>query len=199
MSLREEIEKQQYDSRMAKWWDLVASGETTWFGIGADGGLQFEDRWCVLDDDELKRSILSEPHNTPYSVHPDSRSKAEFAKAYRRNMLKLHGIPKDIVSDRDSRFISMFWQELQESLGTKLKMSTTFYPATNGQTDIGIAPFEALYGRKCRNPICWDDSAERRIVGLDMVQAMIEKVQVIRHKMKAAQYRQKSYADLRRS
>ncbi|XP_074300648.1 uncharacterized protein LOC141631947 [Silene latifolia] len=62
-----------------------------------------------------------------------------------------------------------------------------------------MAPFEALYGRKYRSPICWDDSAERRILGPDMVQEMIEQVQVIRQKMKAAQDRQKSYANLRRS
>ena len=52
-----------------------------------------------------------------------------------------------------------------------------------------MAPFEALYGRKCRSPICWDDGLERIILGSEMVQDMIDKVTVIRGKMKAAQDR----------
>ncbi|XP_074298386.1 uncharacterized protein LOC141629256 [Silene latifolia] len=62
-------------------------------------------------------------------------------------------------------------------------------------TSIGMAPFEALYGRRCRCPICWDDSAEAVIVRLEMFQEMIEQVKLIRQKMKAAQDLQKSYAD----
>ncbi|KAK9757113.1 hypothetical protein RND81_01G140700 [Saponaria officinalis] len=63
---------------------------------------------------------------------------------------------------------------------------------------IGMAPYEALYGRKCRSPICWDNSTETMIVGPQMVQDMVEQVRVIRQKMRAAQDRQKSYADLHR-
>ncbi|XP_074297933.1 uncharacterized protein LOC141628734 [Silene latifolia] len=63
-------EKQQYGSRIAKWWALAANGETTWLGLDTDASLYFEGCWCVPDDEELQRSILSEAHNTPYSVHP---------------------------------------------------------------------------------------------------------------------------------
>ncbi|XP_074292294.1 uncharacterized protein LOC141619169 [Silene latifolia] len=61
-----------------------------------------------------------------------------------------------------------------------------------------MAPFEALYGRKCRSPICWDDSTEAVLLGPQMIQDMVDKVRVIREKIRAAQDRQKSYADLRR-
>ena len=40
----------------------------------------------------------------------------------------------------------------------------------NFQTSIGMAPYEALYGRKCRSPIYWDDMGERKLLGLDLVQ-----------------------------
>ena len=63
---------------------------------------------------------------------------------------------------------------------------------------IQMAPFEALYGRKCRSPICWDDGLERVIVGPELVEEMVEQVRIIRGRMKAAQDRQKSYADLKR-
>ena len=63
---------------------------------------------------------------------------------------------------------------------------------------IGMAPFEALYGRKCRSPICWDDSSEAVMLGPQFVQDMIDDIKKIRGKMQAAQDRQKSYADLDR-
>ncbi|XP_074283114.1 uncharacterized protein LOC141607657 [Silene latifolia] len=62
-----------------------------------------------------------------------------------------------------------------------------------------MAPFEALYGRKCRSLICWDDSTEAVLLGPQMIQDMIDQVCAIREKMRAAQDREKTYADLRRS
>jgi regulator of PEP synthase PpsR (kinase-PPPase family) len=60
-----------------------------------------------------------------------------------------------------------------------------------------MAPYEALYGRKCRSPLYWDKLGERRILGLDIVQDTIDKVALIRRRLSAAQDRQKSYADMR--
>ncbi|XP_061375380.1 uncharacterized protein LOC133317529 [Gastrolobium bilobum] len=61
-----------------------------------------------------------------------------------------------------------------------------------------MAPYEALYGRRCRSPLCWNDFREDGIVGPDMIQESREQVKVIQEKMKTAQDRQKSYADQRR-
>ena len=58
-----------------------------------------------------------------------------------------------------------------------------------------MAPYEALYGRKCRSPICWDVEGLRQIKGPDLIQKTVEKVQVVKKCLKAAQDRQKSYAD----
>jgi hypothetical protein len=66
------------------------------------------------------------------------------------------------------------------------------------QASIGMAPYEALYGRKCRTPICWDEIGERKLLGPKMVQITTDKVRVIRQRMKEAQDRQKSYSDNRR-
>ena len=57
----------------------------------------------------------------------------------------------------------------------------------NFQTSIGMAPYEALYGRKCRSPICWDDVGERKLFGPELVQVTMEKILLIRERLKTAQ------------
>jgi hypothetical protein len=66
------------------------------------------------------------------------------------------------------------------------------------QTSLNIAPFEALYGCRCRNPLDWSQTGEHKIFGLDLVTEAEEKVKTIQNNLKAAQARQKSYADIRR-
>ena len=65
------------------------------------------------------------------------------------------------------------------------------------QATIGMAPYEALYSRKCRSPIHWDEMVERRHLGLELIIVSFEAVEQIRQRMQAAQSRQKSYADKR--
>ncbi|GKG05489.1 hypothetical protein Tco_0325575, partial [Tanacetum coccineum] len=60
------------------------------------------------------------------------------------------------------------------------------------------APFEALYGRKCRLPVCWTEVGEAQILDPELIQETIEKIIQIKQRMHAARDRQKSYADLKR-
>lgn len=161
----------------------------------------------------------------------------QLADAYVREIVRLHGVTKDIISDRDPRFLSNFWGTFQKAFGTILKFSTAFHPATDGQTErtiqtledmlracvmdfggswderlpmiefsynnsyhasIGMAPYEALYGRKCRSPLCWSDISESLTLGPEMIEETIRQVRLIQENMKAAQDRQKSYADQNR-
>ena len=161
----------------------------------------------------------------------------KLAKLYVDEIISRHGVPLSIVSDRDSRFTSNFWNGLQTELGTRLKLSTAYHPQTDGQSErtiqtledmlrscvidfggswdshlplvefaynnsyhssIGMAPFEALYGRKCRTPVCCLEVEEKQIVGPEIVQETTDKVKVTRERLKAAQDRQNSYADKKR-
>ncbi|PWA68100.1 reverse transcriptase domain-containing protein [Artemisia annua] len=110
------------------------------------------------------------------------------AQLYIKEIVSRHGVPISIISDRDSCFTSHFWESLQKALGTKLDMSTA----------IKAAPFEALYGRKCRSPVCWAEVGEVQLTGPDLVHETMEKIVQIKQRLQAARDRQKSYADLKR-
>ncbi|GJZ25981.1 putative reverse transcriptase domain-containing protein [Tanacetum coccineum] len=63
---------------------------------------------------------------------------------------------------------------------------------------IKAAPYEALYGRKCRSPVCWAKVGEAQLTGPELIQETTEKIALIKQRMQAAQDRQKSYADRKR-
>ena len=65
-------------------------------------------------------------------------------------------------------------------------------------SSIKVAPYEALYGRKYRSPICWDEVGEQKLLGPEIIQRTYEKVNMIRDRLRAGQSRQKSYFDIKR-
>ena len=183
--------------------------------------------WVIVD------RLTKSAHFLPVNVE-DSLEK--LAQLYVDEIVRLHGVPVSIVSDRDPMFTSRFWPSLQTTLGTRLQFSTTFHPQTYGQSErtiqtledmlracvmefkgswdthlalmefaynnsyqasIEMAPFKALYGRKCRTPVCWDEVGKRRLVGPELVQITLEKVKVVLDNLKIARDRQRNYADNR--
>ncbi|GJY71398.1 putative reverse transcriptase domain-containing protein [Tanacetum coccineum] len=113
-------------------------------------------------------------------------STERLAKIYIDEIVARHGVLVSIISDRDGRFTSHCWQTVQKLLGTSYHSS------------IRCAPFEALYGRKCRSIILWTEIGESSLIGPELVQETTDKVVLIKEKLKAARDRQKSYADNRR-
>ncbi|GJU04449.1 putative reverse transcriptase domain-containing protein [Tanacetum coccineum] len=63
---------------------------------------------------------------------------------------------------------------------------------------INAAPFEALYGRKCRSPICWSEVRDSQLIGPELIRETTEKIVQIKNRLLTARSRQKSYADMRR-
>ncbi|XP_010468276.1 PREDICTED: uncharacterized protein LOC104748309 [Camelina sativa] len=107
---------------------------------------------------------------------------ADLAEKYIDEILRLYGVPANIVSDRDPKFTSIFWQDLQRAMGKDVYMSTSFHPETDGQIERTIRTIEDLI----------------RLCALDWSADWEEKIQYIRENMKKAQNRQKKYADRKR-
>ncbi|WVZ52696.1 hypothetical protein U9M48_003733 [Paspalum notatum var. saurae] len=82
--------------------------------------------WVVVD--RLTKVAHFIPVNTTYSG-------ARLAELYISRIVCLHGVPKKIISDRGSQFTSRFWEQLHDSLDTKLRFSTTYHPQTDKQTE----------------------------------------------------------------
>ena len=82
--------------------------------------------WVIVDN--LTKSAHFLPIQLDYSMD-------RLTDMYVSEIVQLHGIPLSIVSNRNPRFTSRFWKELQSALGTRLNFSTAFHPQTDGQSE----------------------------------------------------------------
>nr|GEV01528.1 retrotransposon protein [Tanacetum cinerariifolium] len=116
--------------------------------------------WVVVD--RLTKSAYFLPIRKDFSI-------SRLLDIFQQEIVRLHGTPASIVSDRDPRFT---WH-----------------------ASIKEAPYELLYGRKCRVPICWNEVGEHVIEGSELIEVTNDKVSIAKEKLKEARSRQKSYAD----
>ena len=91
--------------------------------------------WVIVD--RLTKTAHFIPILMTYSMD-------RLAELYVQHIVRLHGVPKSIVSDRDTRFTSKFWKSLQNALGTRLKFSSAFHPQTDGQSERTIQILEDM-------------------------------------------------------
>ncbi|GJU43421.1 putative reverse transcriptase domain-containing protein, partial [Tanacetum coccineum] len=175
--------------------------------------------WVIVD------RLTKSAHFLPAK---ENDSMEKLTRQYLKEVVSRHGVPVSIISDRDGRFVSQFWQSLQEAFGTQLDMSTAYHLETDGQskrtiqtledmlracvidfgkgwdrhlpliefsynnsyhTSIKAAPFEALYGRKCRSPICWAEVGDAQLTGPKIVRETTEKIIKIKHRLQASRDR----------
>jgi hypothetical protein len=182
-------------------WDDIAMD----FVVGLPKSRRGNDAiWIVVD------RLTKSAHFIPVAVSFNSE---RLARLYVQEIVRLHGVPKSITSDRDPKFTSRFWRSLQKEMGTQLNFSSAYHPQSDGQSErtiqtledmlrsvvvdrsgqwepalplvefaynnsyqatIGMAPYEALYGRKCRSPLYWDGVGERKLLGPEAISEMTE-------------------------
>ncbi|WVZ97385.1 hypothetical protein U9M48_042927, partial [Paspalum notatum var. saurae] len=173
--------------------------------------------WVVVD--RLTKVAHFIPVNTTYSG-------ARLAELYISRIVCLHGVPKRIISDRGSQFTSRFWEQLHDSLDSKLRFSTAYHPQTDGQTERTNQILEDML-RACaiQYGTSWDKSlpyaefsynnsyqaslkkspfeapygeGEKQVFGPDLIKDAEQQIKMVRENLRVAQSRQKSYADVRR-
>ncbi|GJX11744.1 putative reverse transcriptase domain-containing protein [Tanacetum coccineum] len=154
--------------------------------------------WVIVD------RLTKSAHFLPM-LEDDTLEK--LTRQYLKEVVSKHGVPISIIYDRDGKFTSHFWKSLNKALGTRLDMSTAYHPETDGQSERTIqtlehmlrayaAPFEALYARKCRSPICWAEVGDSQLTGPEIIHETTEKIVQVKSRIQAARDRQKSYADI---
>ncbi|WVZ64085.1 hypothetical protein U9M48_013654 [Paspalum notatum var. saurae] len=121
--------------------------------------------WVIID--RLTKSAHFIPVKTIYRT-------PKLAELYVQHILRLHGAPLSIISDREFSYNNSY------------------------QASIEMSPFQALYGHQCRTPLMWEEAGERQFFGLAMFEEAAENVAKVRENLRIAQSCQKSYADKRR-
>ncbi|GKE22411.1 putative reverse transcriptase domain-containing protein [Tanacetum coccineum] len=162
--------------------------------------------------EKLTRHYLKEVvsrHGVPVSIIPDRDGK--FTSHFWKTLNKTLGTQLDMstayhpqIDGQSERIIQMLEDMLRACVldfgkGWDKHLPLVEFSYNNSyHTSIKAAPFEVLYGRKCRSPICWAEVGDRQLTGPKIIHETTEKIIQIKSRIQAARDHQKSYADVRR-
>ncbi|KAL4347811.1 hypothetical protein GQ457_17G010440 [Hibiscus cannabinus] len=215
-------EKQLCDRAIAAHVQDIAEGKPTEFRFKDEGVLCFKERIVVPDDSELRWTILTEAHSSPFAMHPESEGRISVSfrtvATIEDSGMEMgddhYGLCNGIADDtfeegfcidgQSERVIQVLEDMLRcciiDFQGTWEKQLplVEFVYNNSYQASIQMAPYEALYGRRCRTPVCWAEAGQKLLPMPDILKGTTEKVKLISERLKAASDRQKSYADLKR-
>nr|GFA33703.1 retrotransposon protein, putative, Ty3-gypsy subclass [Tanacetum cinerariifolium] len=152
-------------------WDNITMDFVTKHPKSSQG---YDTIWVIVD--RLTKSAIFAPMRETDPLE-------KLAKLYLKEVVARHGIPISIICDRWVNHLPLVEFSYNNSYHASIK----------------AAPFEALYGRKCRSPVCWHEVREFHFTGLEIVQETTEKIIQIKQRIQAARDCQKSYADMKRN
>ncbi|GJU08194.1 putative reverse transcriptase domain-containing protein, partial [Tanacetum coccineum] len=183
-------------------WDNITMDFVTKLPKSSQG---YDTIWVIVD--RLTKSAIFVPMR-------ETDPMEKLARMYLKGVVTRHGIPVLIICDRDpstpqtdgqsERTIQTLEDMLRACVidfgkGWVNHLPLVEFSYNNSyHASIKAAPFEALYGRKCRSPVCWAEVGEVQLTGPEIVQETTEKIIQIKQRIQAARDRQKSYADLKR-
>ncbi|GJS37012.1 putative reverse transcriptase domain-containing protein [Tanacetum coccineum] len=180
-------------------WEKITMDFVTKLPKTANG---YDTIWVIVDRLTKSAHFLPMRENDPME---------KLMKLYMKEVVTRHGVPVSIISDRDGRFTSLFWQALHKALGTRLDMSTAYHPETDGQSERTIQTLEDML-RACVLDFgkSWDRHlplvefsynnkvGDAQLTGPAIIHETTEKIIQIKSRIQAARDRQKSYANIKR-
>nr|GFB31766.1 retrotransposon protein, putative, Ty3-gypsy subclass [Tanacetum cinerariifolium] len=131
--------KMYHDHKQYFWWSGMKRDVATFVARFTPTQRRHDAIWVVVD--RLTKSAHFLPIRKDFSV-------SRLAEIFQQEIVRLHGTPSAIVSDRDPRFASHFWKGLQKAWGTRLKFITAFRPQIDGQSERTIQTLEDML-RSC--------------------------------------------------
>ena len=113
-------------------WDIIIMDFVTGLPKSSKGNTAI---WVVVD------RLTKSAH---FIFYKSGMTLDGMARLYIKEIMRLHGVPRKIISDRDSRLTSHFWKSFQKVLGSELGFSTAFHPQTDGQSERTIQTLEDM-------------------------------------------------------
>ncbi|GJV55751.1 putative reverse transcriptase domain-containing protein [Tanacetum coccineum] len=173
-------DKMYYDLRDRYWWPGMKKDITMYEGIAMDFVTKLprtssghDTIWVIVD--RLTKSAHFLPMREDYKMD-------RLARLYLNEIVSRHGVPILIISDRDSHFKSRGSWDVHLPL-VEFSYNNSYH------SSVRCAPFEALYGRKCRSPIMWAKIGEGQLIGPELVQETTKKISQIKDRLKVARDR----------
>ncbi|GJS72366.1 putative reverse transcriptase domain-containing protein [Tanacetum coccineum] len=185
----------------------------------ANGTLCLNGRSWLPCYGDLRSVIMHESHKSKYSIHLGSEKMYQDVKKLywwpnmKADIATYKALGIDIsmstsyhpeTDDQSKRTIQTLEDMLRACVidfgkGWVKHLPLAEFSYNNSyHASIKAAPYEALYGQKCRSPVCWAEVGEAQLTGPELIQETTEKIVLIKQRIQAAQDRQKSYTDLKR-
>ncbi|GJS71903.1 putative reverse transcriptase domain-containing protein [Tanacetum coccineum] len=184
---QENVKAENLQPEIPEWkWERITMDFVTGLPRTSSG---YDSIWVIVD------RLTKSAHFLPMKK-TDSMEK--LTQQYLKEVVCRHGVPLSIISDRDSRFADWVLEVTSKRFRDKLKYEYSIPPGnrwSNYHASIKAAPFEALYGRKCRSPVCWSEVGDSQLTGPELIRETTEKIIQIKNRLLTARSRQKSYAD----
>nr|GEX19280.1 reverse transcriptase domain-containing protein [Tanacetum cinerariifolium] len=175
------------DLKKLYWWPNIKADITTYIEMG-ENTMDFMTKlpkmttgqdivWVIVD--RLTKSAHFLPAKENDSIE-------KLTRQYLKEVVSKHKVPVSIIFDRDGR------------KGWDIHLPLIEFSYNNSyHTSIKAAPFEVLYGCKCRSPVCWAEVGDVQLTGLKIIRETTKKIIQIKHRLQALRDRQKSYTDKR--
>ncbi|WVZ71002.1 LOW QUALITY PROTEIN: hypothetical protein U9M48_019629, partial [Paspalum notatum var. saurae] len=178
-TLERDIRKGQIDDeKINEIKELIKLDKAPGFKEDADGTVRYSSRVCVPNIKHICELILKEAHETAFSIHPGSEKMYQDLKqkfwwyGMKRDVAKYVALcdicqRANIKSQPDYYSRSKFWSGSERKLyGTSWDKSLPYAEFSYNK----MSPFQALYGRRCRTALHWDQSGEKQIFGSEIIE-----------------------------